>query len=89
MYEILILIKGYSIDHVNKLYLTLNTFIGKGIKCNIEKSFFGKTKMQYLLFWVTYNGVKPKKKKIEFITNMAPPNSRKEVRKFIGVVNNY
>ena len=63
MYEILILIKGYSIDHVNKLYLTLNTFIGKGIKCNIEKSFFRKTKMDYLGFWVTRDVIKPIDKK--------------------------
>ena len=31
----------------------------KGLKCNIEKSFFGRTKMEYLDFWVTRDGVKP------------------------------
>ena len=30
-----------------------------GIKCGIERSFFGKTKMEYLGFWVSQNGVKP------------------------------
>ena len=58
MYEILILIKGYSIDHVNKLYLTLSKLKKKGLKFNTEKSFFGKTKTEYLGFWVTHDGVK-------------------------------
>ena len=37
----------------------------KGIKCNIEKSFFGQTEMEYLCFWVTRDGVKRINRKIE------------------------
>ena len=33
----------------------------------------GKTKMEYLDFWVTRDGVKPINRKIESITNMEPP----------------
>ena len=47
------------------------------MKCDIKKSFFGKTEMEYLGFWVTRNGVKTVNKKIEPITNMAPSTSRK------------
>ena len=45
--------------------------------------------MEYFGFWVTCNGVKPKNRKIEAITNMNPPTPLKLVRKFIGVVNYY
>ena len=45
------------------------------------------TEMEYLGFWVTRNGVKTINRKIEAITNIAPPTSQKEVRKFIGVIN--
>ena len=45
MDELLVLTKGYWTDHVQKLELTLNKLEGKGLKCNIEKSFFGKTEM--------------------------------------------
>ena len=31
----------------------------KGLECNMEKSFFGKTEMEYLVFWVKHDGVKP------------------------------
>ena len=49
----------------------------KGHKCNTEKSFFGQTKMEYFGFWVTLNGVKPIKRKIEETTNMSPPTCQK------------
>ena len=43
--EILILTKEECAYHVKKLELTLNKQKGKGIKCNIEKSIFGKFEM--------------------------------------------
>ena len=50
--------------HVQKLELTLNKLKGKVLKFNIEKSFFGQTEMEYLVFWVTRDGVKPINNKI-------------------------
>ena len=32
---------------------------GKGLKCNIEKYLFAQTEMEYLVFQVTCNGMKP------------------------------
>ena len=63
--------------------------MGKGLKYDIENYFFGKTEMGYLGLWVTRNGVKTINRKIESIKNMAPYTSRKEVQKFIGVINYY
>ena len=45
--------------------------------------------MEYLGFRVTHDDIKPINRKIEAITNMKPPTSRKEVRNFIGVINHY
>ena len=42
--------------------------------------------MEYLGFWVTCDGVIPINIKIEEITNMKPPTSQKDVRKFMGVI---
>ena len=67
--DLLILTKRDWTDHVQKLKLTLNKLKGKRLKCNIERSFFGKTEMEYLGFWVTRDGVKPINIKIEVITN--------------------
>ena len=73
----MILTKGDWIDHVQKLELTLNKLKKKGFKCNIEESFFVQTKMEYLGFWVTRDGVKPTNKNIEAITNIKPHTYRK------------
>ena len=56
--NMVILTKGYWTEYVQKLELTLNKLKGEGLKCNIEKSFFRKTEIEYLGFWVTHNGVK-------------------------------
>ena len=45
--------------------------------------------MEYLYLWVTRNGVKPTKEKIEAINNMVPPTSQKELQKCIHVINYY
>ena len=68
--DLLISIKRDWTDHVHKLELTINKLKEKGLKYNIEKSFLGRTEMEYLGFWVTRNGKKTINKKIEAITNM-------------------
>ena len=61
----------------------------EGPKCNIERSLFGQTEMEYLCFQVTRDGIKTTDRKIEAINNMNPPTYPKEVQKFIGVINSY
>ena len=43
--------------------LTLNKLEEIRLKCDIENSFFGKTEMEYLGFWVTCDDVKHTDKK--------------------------
>ena len=54
----------------------MNKLKEKGIKYNIEESLFRQTKMEYLGFWVTRDGVKPFNRKTEAITNMNTPNTQ-------------
>ena len=77
MDDLLVLTKRDWTDHIKKLFLMLNKLKGKGLKCNIERSFFGQTEMKYLGFWLTRNDVRPINRKIEAIANMVPPNSQK------------
>ena len=69
--------------------LKLQNLKDKGLKCNIEKSFIGKTEMEYLGFWVTWTGIKPINKKVESMVNMMSPKNTKEVHASIGIVNYY
>ena len=43
--DILVLTKRYWTYHVQNMEVTLNKLNVKGLQCNIENSFFGKTKM--------------------------------------------
>ena len=75
--NILTLTKENLADNLQKLELMLNKLKGKGLKCNIEKFFFGETEMEYLGFWVTRDDVKPINRKIEAMTNIVPSSYRK------------
>ena len=56
--DLLILKGGDWTGHVQKVELTINKQKGSGLKYNIEKYFFRKTKMEYFGLWVTHDGVK-------------------------------
>ena len=73
IYDILLLKKGDRKYHVKKLELTLNKMKETLFKCNIKKSFFGKTEIEYLGFWVTHDGLKPIDKN-RSNKNMKTPN---------------
>jgi hypothetical protein len=60
-----------------------------GLKVNAVKSFFGKTELEHLGYWITRNGIQPMKSKVQAIMNIAEPKTRKQLRSFIGVVNYY
>ena len=77
IYDLLVLTQVYWTDHVQKLELRLNKLKANGLKCNIERSFFGQTEMEYLGIWVTRDGVKTINRNIETINNMKPFTSQK------------
>jgi hypothetical protein len=74
------------LEHLDKVLSRLNKC---GIKINATKSFFARTELEYLGYWITRDGVMPLNKKVEAINNLAPPTNCTEVRKFIELVNYY
>ena len=83
MDDLLILTKGYWTDDVHKLALTLNKLKEIGLKFNIEKN--GKTKIEYLGFWVTHDSVKSIYKN-RSNKNMTQQTYQKQLRLIIGLV---
>jgi hypothetical protein len=75
--------------HLEKLELIFKQLRQAGLKVNAAKSFFAKYELEYLGYWITREGIQPVTKKIEAIQNIAPPQNRRELRKFIGIVNYY
>ena len=85
--DLLILSKGDWTDHCIKLDNVLQRLGEAGLKVNCEKSFFGRTETEYLGFWITRHNVRPQAKKVEAIHNIQIPKTRKQLRRFIGMIN--
>ena len=76
-------------DHLYKLD-TVFTWLGEaGLKLNGNKSFFGRSEIEHLGFWITRAGIQPIPKKVNAIRDIATPKTVRDVRKFVGMVNYY
>ena len=87
--DLLELTKGSFDDHLDKLDIILNRLEQSGLKINAKRSFFARGELEYLGYWITRQGIQPVATKVEAIHAMAPPTNKRELRKFIGVVNYY
>ena len=76
-------------DHLIKLEQVFKRLKQAGLKVNAKKSFFGKRELEYLGYWITRYGIQPVAKKVQALLTVAEPKSKKELRRFIGMVNYY
>jgi RNase H-like domain found in reverse transcriptase/Reverse transcriptase (RNA-dependent DNA polymerase) len=87
--DLLIITKGTFEDHITSLEEVFNRLRQAGLKVNAKKSFFMKSKLEYVGYWISKQGVSPTTKKVNAIANIATPTNKKEFRHFIGMVNYY
>jgi hypothetical protein len=87
--DLLVITNGTYEDHLAKLDEVLTRLNRAGLKVNAKKSFFAQGELEYLGYWITRNGLQPTKKKVDAITNMTAPTTRKQLRSFLGMVNYY
>jgi hypothetical protein len=86
--DCLILTKGSWQDHLQKLDEVFRRLQNAGLKVNATKS-FGHPEVEYLGYWVTRDGIQPLPKKVDAIQAIAPPKTKKELRRLIGMCNFY
>ena len=87
--DLLHITSGSFDDHLDKLKEIFNRLRNAGLKINASKSFFGRHELEYLGYWVTREGIQPVQTKVDAIQNIAPPKTKRELRKFIGIINYY
>ena len=87
--DLLVFTKGSFEDHLGKLDLVLERLSNAGLKVNAKKSFFARGELEYLGYWITRDGIQPLTAKVEAIQRIAEPKNKRELRKFIGIVNYY
>jgi hypothetical protein len=80
--------KGFE-KHLEKLELVLTRLQEARLKINAVKSFFAQTNLEYLGYNISREGLRPSQKKVEAILQIKAPTTRKQLRRFIGMVNYY
>ena len=76
-------------DHLAVVDLVLSRLHANNMKCNPLKCEWFVKETDFLGFWMTPEGVKPWKKRIDSILQMDRPKNNSDVRAFIGAVNHY
>ena len=87
--DILLLTKGDWEEHLVRLDKVLTKLKNAGLKVNAKKSFFGRSELEYLGYWITKEGVQPLPSKVEAIQQLKEPTNVKVLCSFIGMVNYY
>ena len=87
--DLLIITRGTLDDHIEKIEIVLAKLRDAGLKVNAAKSFFCTHEIEYLGYILTREGIKPQNKKVQAILALNPPNSVKELRHFLGMVQYY
>ena len=64
-------------DHLDKLTEVLAYIQTAGLNNNATKSFFAKSELEYLGFWVTREDIQPLQKKIDAILAIAIPTNQR------------
>ena len=76
-------------QHLKIVDKVLERFQKNNMKCNPLKCEWAVKETDFLGFWMTPEGIKPWKKRIDAILKMDRPRNTTDVRAFIGAVNHY
>ncbi len=86
--DILIASKNIE-EHIEHLNIIFKILQDNGLIINLEKCEFGVSELEFLGHLVSENSIKPLPKKVEAIQNFPLPQTVKQLRKFLGMLNFY
>ena len=65
-------------DHLEKLNAILHRLEEAGLRVNATKSFFARTELEYLGYWITRNGIQPMPNKVQAIQRLVEPKKQQD-----------
>ena len=87
--NILVATAGSYEDHLNHVELVLQRLTDAGFAVNLCKSSFAVNEIDYLGYWIMHCGIQPQPKKVEAIMRLTPPTTKRQLRRFLGMINYY
>ncbi len=78
-----------SADHIQHLDTVLSRSNDFGLSINADKCCFGEASVKYLDHEISSHGCRPLPEKIKAVSDFPPPTTKKQLRRFLGMVNFY
>ncbi|POM80135.1 Gag-pol fusion protein [Phytophthora palmivora] len=76
-------------EHLEHLHIVFKRLKKYGVSLNGKKCHILRKEVDYLGYTLSAEGIKPQAKKIQAIQKIAVPRNRKELRRFLGMINYY
>ena len=83
------MLSSNPIEHLNLLDRLMTKLEENNITINYKKSTFFKSEVNFVGFIICKEGIKPVPEKLSVIHNFPKPNSKWQLRGFIGLINYY
>jgi hypothetical protein len=87
--DILITSNGTFEEHAAIMEQVLDSLQKANFRANLRKCYFGESKIDYLGYEITRDGIQPIPKKVEAILKLIPPKTKRQLRHFLGMINYY
>jgi hypothetical protein len=84
--DILITSNGTFEEHVAITGTVLEILQKANFTANLKKCYFGESKIDYLGYEITRNGIQPQPK-VEAVLKISPPTKKSQLRNFLGMIN--
>lgn len=76
-------------EHLEHLRILFGRLSAYGLLLNVEKCVFGATEVNFLGYTVCADGIKPTAERVRAILDFPQPQTREELRRFLGMLNFY
>jgi hypothetical protein len=87
--DILITSNGTFEEHVAIMEQVLERLQKANFRANLRKCYFVESKINYLGYEITRDGVQPHPKKVKAILQLSPQKTKRQLRHFLGMINYY
>jgi Fic family protein len=87
--DILITSNGTFEEHAEITEQVLEIMQKANFRANLRKCYFGESKIDYLGYEITRDGIQPQPKKLEAILKLSAPKTKRQLQHFLGMINYY